>query len=394
MRKCKIKILRVITRLNVGGPAIHVSLLTGAMSEGAFETKLVAGNVSGHEGDMEYLARAYGVSPVYVKEMTREISPLKDLAALFKIFKIIRGYRPDIVHTHTAKAGALGRVAAIVAGVPVIVHTFHGNVFDGYFSGIKARVFIWVERALALFTKAVVVVSENQRKDIVEKYGITSYAKCRPIKLGFDLKAFLESGPNADMRAMFGLSPDDVLVGIAGRLTAIKNHRMFIDAACRVIEQCPAEYSGRVKFIIIGDGELRSEISEYAASKKSIAGSVFFTGWQKDMSRVYGSLDIVALTSINEGTPVSIIEAMASGRPVVSTDVGGIRDIPGLRELDCLVAPGDVEGMAGRIMKLATSRAVREETGARGRALVRGVYSGERLVADITALYGELCGML
>lgn len=380
------KIVRIISRLNVGGPAIHTVLLTEALNRSGYTDILVCGSVSTSEGDMGYFAREKNVAPYVVPELKRDISFRDDLKALNALRKLIRQERPDIVHTHAAKAGALGRLAAILCGVPVKIHTFHGHVFDGYFSPLKARVFLLIERFLALFTTRVITVSEAVRGEIVDKLKVAGRDKCVVVPLGLELERFERcAARKGEFRRDLGVSDGTLLVGIVGRLVPIKNHRMFLDAALTVLEQVPA---GSMKFVVIGDGELRQHLEGYARSLR-IQGSVIFTGWRSDLVPVYADLDIVALTSLNEGTPVSIIEAMAAARPVVSTKVGGVGDVIAEGESGYLVPSGDVQIFAEKILALAGNRTLRERLGLRGRAAAVKKYSKDRLVRDIEALYKE-----
>lgn len=384
----KIKILRIIARLNIGGPAIHTVLLTKELNDDFFESVLLCGPVSKEEGDMGYIADHYGVKPVYIRSLRRKINPFFDIMALYRIMRYIKMFRPDIVHTHTAKAGMLGRLAAILSRVPVRAHTFHGNVFRGYFSKRMTSFFVWVERALARFTHAIVAISPSQKKDFVERYRITNPDKCRIIKLGFDIGQFLQKDEKGDVfRKRFTVGEDDILVGIVGRLVPIKNHRMFINAAEYAIKHADAGLRNRIKFVIVGDGECRRELEAYVKFKK-LESSLFFAGWARNTKEVYAGLDIACITSINEGTPVSLIEAMAASKPVVSTDVGGVRDALGTCGI--MVRSGDHRAMALEILSLARSPEERRNLGSRGREWARETYGKERLVSELRELYHAL----
>ncbi|MDD5680537.1 MAG: glycosyltransferase family 4 protein [Candidatus Omnitrophica bacterium] len=386
MTRKRPKVLRIIARLNVGGPAIHTILLTQALNNDRFESILATGRVGAGEKEMDYLARAKGVAPLIIPELERSINPVKDLLALLKICSIIRREKPDIVHTHTAKAGALGRAAAIMAGVPVRIHTFHGNIFEGYFNGFSAWAFLSIERFLAFFSRYIVVVSETQKEEIVKKYKIAGPEKVKVVPLGLELGVFSSVGQRkGKLRAELGVGSDCVLIGIIGRLVPVKNHRMFLDACKKLFDMAP----GRdIKCVVIGDGEEKGRIREYAEGS-GIGDRIAFIGWKEDMADVYADLDIVALTSLNEGTPVALIEALASGKPVVSTDVGGVRDVVEDGINGRLAASGDVQGFARHLFELAQDPAKRDEFGKNGRRKVLQKYSKERLVKDIEALYEE-----
>lgn len=382
-----IKVLRIITRLNIGGPAIHAILLSSSLNDGGvYKNVLVTGCVSESEGDMADFARAKGVDPIVIPDLVREMSVKKDLKAFRDIYRLIKKERPDIVHTHMAKAGALGRLAAIFAGVPVKVHTFHGHVFDGYFNPVKAKIFVLIEKFLALFTDKVIMVSERVKDDIVKRLKVVSDSKSVVIPLGLELDRFAAcESEKGSFRKLLGVSSDTLLVGIIGRLVPIKNHRMFLEAAAGIKD---SPLWPRVKFVVVGDGEMRDQLEEYA-EKLGIKDKLIFTGWIEDLVPVYADLDVVALTSLNEGTPVSLIEAMASGRAVVSTDVGGVADLVKDGYNGLLVKIDDVEDFSFKLLRLLENQNMRTEFGIRGRELVREKYSKSRLVKDIKNLYEE-----
>ena len=332
----KIKVVRVIARLNIGGPAIHTILLTEGLNKEKFDSLLICGTIAQDEGDMLYYARARNVVPYIIPELRRELNPLNDVIAFLKIYKLIRRENPDIIHTHTAKAGTLGRLAGIFYNLLAarrikLIHTFHGHVFEGYFGRFKTRLFIFIERFLACFSSRIITVSLAVKEELVS-LRISGSDKIKVIPLGLELDRFLglplSRLPIQGMRdpASSGKEASRCLnIGIVGRLVPIKNHRLFLEGAVKVIRDNPAL---DLRFKIIGDGELRAELEEFA-QKLNLGSVVEFNGWQKDLSEVYANLDIVCLTSINEGTPVSLIEAMASGKAVAATDAGGVKDLVG-----------------------------------------------------------------
>lgn len=383
MKKDKKKIIRIIARLNIGGPAINAILLSEAFNNGLFSTHLVVGQPEPAEGDMGYLAREKNINPEYLPGLTRKIG-FHDLKAFFKLFKLIKKEKPDIVHTHTAKAGALGRLAAFFAGVPVRVHTFHGHVFDGYFSPLKAKLFIMIEKVLGLFTTKTIVVSDRVWKEIVEDFKIVPPKKCVVIKLGFELNKFLESSKHQGyLRKRINVDNDTMLVGIVGRLVPIKNHEMFFDVASELLKDSEMP---KVKFVVIGDGEMAEHLKDYVA-KKGLENAVIFCSWIKNIEKAYADLDIVTLTSLNEGTPVSLIEAMASGKPVISTDVGGVRDIVREGYNGLLAKSEDVKEFSDKLKDLINDGEKRIELGANGRIFASNTYNKERLVSDMENLY-------
>ena len=407
------KILRIIARLNVGGPARNAVLLAGLR-----ETVLVCGDVGKSEGDMMYLAREKGIEPVIVPELGRELSFWDDWRAFWKIYGIICRERPDIVHTHTAKAGTLGRLAGVLYRIMdsrfprtslcsvrgargndravILVHTFHGHVFRGYFGKVKTWFFIWVEKMLSLFTDRIITVSESLKKELVEEFKIASENKFSVVELGFELDELLG--------LPFKENSGVINIGIVGRLVPIKNHRMLLRSVKKLIAHSSPNQSanadstgqawliGKVKFVIIGDGELRRELENYAR-ELGIEEIVEFKGWVKDVAEIYRDLDIVVLTSLNEGTPVSIIEAMAAGRSVVATNVGGVADIVEDGKSGYLIESGDGEGFANRLADLIKDPDKRKRFGGRGREIVRDRFSKDRLIRDMERVYGEITSL-
>ena len=387
MQNSKTKILRIIARLNIGGPAIHTILLTEGLDKIRFESLLVAGVVSEGEGDMSYFASECGVKPIVIPGLGRKISWKDDLTALYKLFRLIKTEKPEILHTHTAKAGTLGRVAAILSGVPHIFHTFHGHVLHSYFGKFKTKIFILIERLLARFTDKIVVVSPLQYRELCHQIKVAPPEKFAIIPLGFDLTQFLNSEVHrGKLRRELHISDDTLLVGIVGRLTAIKNHALFLRSAARVLKKVE-----NVRFLIVGDGELAVELKELV-NKLQIQDKVIFLGWRDDMPVIYADLDLVALTSLNEGTPVSLIEAMASAKAVVATEVGGVPDIVFNGQTGILVPSGDEEKLSKAIVDLLGDAEKRRNLGERGREFVKGKFTKERLFADMARLYESLVG--
>ena len=393
----KIKILRIIARLNIGGPAIHTVILTEGLRNPDFESILACGKPEKDEGDMSYYALRKGVKPVFIPELRREINLSDDITALIKIYKIIKASAPDILHTHTAKAGALGRLAAVLYNCPrffrkrvILIHTFHGHIFDGYFSKARTRLFIFIERLLALFTDKIITVSSSVRDELIG-LRISRKDKIEVIPLGLELERFLRIPVND--RA-------PVNIGIIGRLVPIKNHLLFLNAAARIISGNP---DTPLRFKVIGDGELRGPLERHAQNT-GIGRYVDFLGWQEDLPGLYSGLDMVALASINEGTPVSLIEAMASARIVVATDVGGVRDLmgrdtgkgikdaPGVRVMERgIIAPsGDADSFAAALMFIARDDSLRSDIEEAARGFVKESFAKERLISDIKNLYTRL----
>jgi glycosyltransferase involved in cell wall biosynthesis len=404
------KVVRIIARLNVGGPARHVVWLSAGMKQNGYDTLLVSGVVPPGEDDMAYVAAEANVSPLIVPEMSREISP-RDAITIWKLFRLLLREKPDLVHTHTAKAGSVGRVAgfmyrwltpATLIGRPRpcrFVHTYHGHVFHSYYGPAKTRFFLTVERMLArLVTDRIVVITEQQRQEINGSFRVGKAAQFAVIPLGIDLTVY-DDWPNrrAAFRHEYNVAPDEILVGIVGRLTEIKNHRMFLEAASLFKKN----HRSKVKFVIVGDGHLRPQLEE-EVDGLALRGDVWFVGSRQDPENFYPALDVLALTSLNEGTPLSLIEGMANARPVVATAVGGVVDLLGakvrqdagqafaIHERGLSVSSGDADGFSQALAFLISNQALRREVGDRGRAFVAQNYDRERLIADVSALYAQL----
>jgi len=375
------EVVRIIARLNIGGPAIHTVLATSRIAP-RFETLLVTGVPGELEGDMRYYARDRGVTPVEIHELGREISMWDDLRALVKLVTLLRRVKPAIVHTHTAKAGTLGRVAAILAGVPIRVHTFHGHVFEGYFPRWKSSLFLQLERLLARFTSRLLTVSEGQRRELVERFRVARDEHFSVIPLGLDLEHLVDCEQHrGELRAELGFDASTKLVGIVGRLVPIKNHSLFLQMAKRVADP-------KMTFLIVGGGEKESALRGEAEAL-GLTDCVRFLGWRKDLDRIYADLDAVALTSRNEGTPVALIEAMSAGVPVVATAVGGVGDVLRDGARGELVGPPFSPEALADALKRALAPASRERARQQRRQIAEE-YGAERLCRDLEALYTRL----
>ncbi|MDR1322934.1 MAG: glycosyltransferase family 4 protein [Candidatus Margulisbacteria bacterium] len=373
------KILRIISRLNIGGPAIHVTNLNYYLDKNyGYDSRLIYGSLAPGEGSMEYLARAKKLKTIILPELGREINWRKDLKTLWQLYKILKREKPDIVHTHTAKAGAVGRLAAKLAGVKKIYHTFHGHVFHSYFGKFKTKAFIFLEKILARLTTKIIAISAKQKAELIS-YGVAKPDQITVIRLGFELNK-LQPVPNY-WRRKYKLSPSTILVGIVGRLTAVKNHEYFLEIAREVCWQ-----NDNVRFIIIGDGELREQLT-VSAKLKNLDSKVFFAGFSTDARKIYSDLDLVALTSRNEGTPVTLIEAMACGKPVVSTNVGGVADIIDNNRTGYLAPQDQPEVFAQKLLRLCRSKTLRKNIGRHARKKILKLYDVKRLVEDIDHLY-------
>jgi glycosyltransferase involved in cell wall biosynthesis len=373
-------VMRVITRLNIGGPARQAILLSHALVARGYAPHLVWGTVAADEGELT-LPRE--IPNTHLALLRRELRPADDVRALWELRRLMRERRPQIVHTHMAKAGALGRLATRRTGVPVVIHTFHGHVLEGYFPGWKSRAFLATERGLARISDALVAVSPAIRDELLD-LGIGRPDQWRVIPVGLDLHDLLTLDVDrVRARQALGLPQTGSVVGIVGRLVPIKDHVTFLDAAARI-----AHDRSDVTFVVVGGGELRSELEVRA--RHLLGDRCRFLGWVMDLTTLYAALDLVVLASRNEGTPVALIEAGAAGKPVVATRVGGVADVVQDGKTGLLVPPGDPAAVAAGISALlddpARARALGEA--ARGEANAR--FTIERLADDLTRLYGEL----
>jgi len=376
------RILRVIARMNVGGPAIHATLLLNGLDPTRYQSMLATGRPEPGEGNYLDL---YGIdlgSVVEIPELGREPHLWRDWVAYRRLVRLIREFQPHIVHTHTAKAGLLGRLAAWRCGVPVIVHTFHGHVFKGYFSRSKEAVFVFLERLLARATTRLVAVNATVRDEVLHR-GVGRPSQFEVVALGFDLARFTASSARrGELRAELGLGADTPFVGIIARLAPIKAHDVFVAMAAIVLRSFPDAV-----FAVVGDGERRAEV-EADVKARGLERSFRFLGWRADLDRVYADLDVVVLTSRNEGSPVALIEAMAASRPVVATRAGGVAELVG--DAGLLADVDDAAAVAAGVTRLLADRAFAAELGRQGRGRVVSAYSASRLIADIDALYGRL----
>jgi glycosyltransferase involved in cell wall biosynthesis len=401
-RTKKLKILRIVSRLNIGGPTLNVKYLTEGLDSEIFETKLISGTISPNEGDMGYITRFKDDIKINVPELQREINFIKDMIALQKILKIVFNYRPDIIHSHTSKAGTIARCAAALFNLfstekTIVVHTYHGHVLEGYFSDLKSKLVVIIEKLLARITDAIIAISQTQKWELTEKYRLASAGKVHTINLGFDLSRFLDIRCKGKLRSTFEVKDRTLLIGIVGRLAPIKNHRLFLDSAKLIKERNPDK---SIQYAIVGDGELKEHLKAHAQAI-GIEKNVIFYGWEKEIEKIYADLDILVLTSNNEGTPVSIIESMAASVPVVTTGVGGIKDLLGrietraqtkddfsICERGILCSKGNANAIANGIQYLIESD--NQDLINKAREYVFENYSEKRLIERIEYLYKNL----
>ncbi|MSO96585.1 MAG: glycosyltransferase family 1 protein [Thermoleophilia bacterium] len=382
-----IRVLRVIARLNVGGPSLHVSYLSEGLAERGYSTTLAAGTISEGEASMAFIAEERGIEIESIPELQRELAPLKDAAAVRRLRTIIRRERPHILHTHTAKAGTVGRAAARIAGdarPPVVVHTFHGHMLKGEFDPVRTRAFRAVERNLARTTDVLVAVSPEVRDELVE-VGVAPASQFAVVRLGIELSERMAGASDgASLRASLGIPPDRFCVGWVARMSAVKQPEDVLRTVRKLRDR-----GIDAALILIGDGPEREQLEERAKELGLVEG-VHFVGFQNDVGPWLHAFDVLLLTSRSEGTPVSAIETLASGRPVVATDVGGTRDVVNDGVSGFLVPFGDVSAAADRLERLARDPALRARMGAAGQAVALSSYGVPRLVGDIDRLYRAL----
>ena len=386
-----VKILRIIARLNVGGPARHVTLLNAGLEARGHRTILIHGPVDTGEASLEQLAIDRRIPLINVRHMGRRISILSDARAFTTLVRTIFRESPDVVHTHTAKAGTLGRAAALLFNATrerrrrcLVVHTYHGHVLDGYFHPIANWMIRLTERRLAAITDRVVTISPSQRRDIVERFAVASDRQTTVIPLGIDLETLLDVGAHTpDFRDRLGAGPNDIIVGYAGRMVPIKDLPTLLRGFALALGHNPG-----LRLMLAGGGPLRPDLEQLTAELQ-MASRTHLLGWTDDLPGLYATMDMCALSSLNEGTPVAAIEAMAAGKPVVATRVGGVSDVVEDGVTGLLVAAHSPEQVAEAILRLASDAALRRRMGEAGRQRAAERYPHTRLVHDVEQLYLE-----
>lgn len=391
-----IKIIRIINRFNLGGPTYNVAYLSKYMSDD-FETLLVGGAKDESEESSDFIVKNLGIEPIIIPQMRRSINPFNDISAYIEIKKLIKQHKPDIVHTHASKAGTLGRLAAFSCGVPVVVHTFHGHVFHSYFGKFKTAVYKTIERYLAKRSTAIIAISEKQKHELGVIHKICSPEKITVVPLGFDLQKFQDNQieKRKSFRSQYQISDNEIAITIIGRLVPIKNHELFLKA----IAYLQKNSSKKIRAFIVGDGESRSEIESKATelgidfcnalTDRDKISTLTFTSWRKDVDVVCAGSDIICLTSHNEGTPVSLIEAQAANKPIVSTNVGGIENVVS-NQTTLLSEAGDTEKFCSNLLLLVNDDILREKMGQKGWELMKENFHYTRLVKDVKKLYDNL----
>jgi len=386
-----VRVLRIISRLNVGGPARQAVILNARLQKRGFDTLLVHGTLGPGEASFDHLVARYRIPAQRIPALGRRFHPLDDIRAFLELWKVMRDFNPDIVHTHTAKAGALGRLAAALHNALgpsdariIIVHTFHGHVLEGYFNPIGTRLARVAERLLSWMTDCTIAISDLQRNDLVDRFRVSDRSRTVVVPLGLELGDLLALTPQAREREHADAGYQDAfVVGYVGRLVPIKNLPLLVDAI-RIVKQ---DVAG-VRLVITGDGGERVRLEKHAHAA-GIADVVSITGWREDLVGIYAPLDVVALTSKNEGTPVALIEAMAAGVPVVATAVGGVPDVIADGETGLLTSQ-TAPAVAAALLAIERDRAGAAGRAERAREHVRAAHSDLALVDRIVALYGQL----
>ncbi len=375
------RLLILTTLLNLSGPALQAILLTAKLRDAGYDTCLMTGTKGSADDSFTAVAAHYGVEPVLIPTLSRSLNPLRFILNLWRLYQAIRAFAPDVVHTHNTTAGFLGRLAARLAGVPVVVHTLHMYPFGGYYNRLTTFWFIWLERIGAYWSDSIITLSEQLRRVLTEEYGITRKQRIIVLPAGYDLANFANTKRHKNnFRAAWHIPEDVPLVGIIGRLLPVKNHALFLEAAALVHAEMP-----QARFVIVGDGQLRQMLVQQA-KHAGLADHVIFTGWQKDVADIYSDLDMLVICSLNEGTPVPIIEALAAGCPVVATDVGGVADLLDRGTFGTIVPSGDNQQLASGILQTLRQPYAAEPA----RAAMLNRYSIERLVIDLDSLYQGL----
>ena len=385
------KVLHVITRLDRGGSAQNTLLTCLGLSD-RYEMVLVHGlSLESQMTDWEWQsvhrgieeAKDRGVKVVPISSLVRKIAPVQDLQAFFSLWRLMLQERPDIVHTHTSKTGILGRWAAKMAGVPIIVHTPHGHVFYGHFGPLVSRFFLAIERLMASITDRMVALSEGERTDYI-RFSVSSPDKIVTIHSGVEIDRYMKAEVNVEeKRRSLGLNPNGLVVGTVGWLLPIKGPIHLLNAMAHIWRNHP-----EIRLVFVGKGELEGKLRA-EASRMGVSERVTFLGWRDDIPEIMQILDIFVLPSLNEGMGRVLVEAMAAGRPVVASKVGGIPDLVEHKKNGFLVGPGDVNGTSLAIKRLLIDREMRDEMGRMGRAMAQN-FTVKGMVEKIDALYSSL----
>ena len=378
----KIRVLHIITRLDAGGSATNTLETVRRLDPARFEVDLISGRTVDPSGQVEAFIARYGIRCLFIDDLLRDLHPLKDLKAFVRLFLEIRRGRYDIVHTHSSKAGIIGRWAARLAGVTYVVHTPHGHVFYGYFSRFTTGIFIMLERMTALLTDKLIELTQKGVDEHVA-LGIGTKAQWSVVPSGIDLDVFK---PNEEARVRirqeFGIADDEVLVMSVGRLEPVKGHRYLVDALPCVLKQCP-----HARFMFIGDGQERAAL-ERQAHELGVQNRIIFTGTRHDVAACLNGADIFSLASLNEGMGRAVVEAMSCGKPVVLSRVGGMADLIDHGKEGFFCPPNDSVALAQALVTLAMDKPKRDMMSAHAVQRAQQGFSIETMVRKLEDIYG------
>ena len=380
------RVTHVITRLIVGGAQENtVASVLGLRRKSGVEVDLISGLTTGAEGSLE--SKFAGAPEIFslVPELVRPVHPLKDILALRRLEQIFRTQKPDIVHTHSGKAGILGRLAARRAGVPVIIHTIHGPSFGAFQNGLSNFLFTAAERRAAQATDHFIVVADAMTTQYLAA-GIGRPRQYTKVFSGFPLEPFLAAKNDPALRAKLGLQPDDFVVGTIARLVKLKGHDDLFAVAPELIRRCP-----QMKFLLVGDGEYRARFENFARSL-GLERHFVFTGLVPpgEVPALVGIMNALVHLSLREGLPRALPQALATAKPVIAYDCDGAREVCLDHQTGFLLRPGDLEGLKSRLLQLANDAPLRETFGRHGQNFVRQNFSVEGMVDGIYALYQKL----
>lgn len=391
------KIVRILNRFVIGGPVLNITYLSKLLSD-EFESLMIVGENEEGEKEATHLKNQYDLNIIKIKEMGRSVNPYNDYIAYKKIKGIIQSYKPDIVHTHAAKSGLLGRLAAAHCKVPVILHTFHGHVFHSYFNKLQTDIIIRTERWLAKKSTGIIAISGQQKNELANMYKICPAEKIQILPLGLDTNKFHQdtTAMRTEFRNKYMLADEEIAVGIIGRIVPIKNHSYFIKIAAHAIKQSQK----KLRFFIIGDGSeaiknsLEAEIKNLDLTycyfpDNPLKATFTFTSWIIDIEKAYAGLDIVMITSLNEGTPVSLMEAQVSGKPVLSTLVGGVPDVVINNETGYCIEKNNFNEYVQKLLLLAEDGALRKKMGEKGKEFIENNFSVQQLISKTRGYFRE-----
>jgi glycosyltransferase involved in cell wall biosynthesis len=382
------KVLLIVNRFNIGGLVLNVALLEKYLKP-EFETMLIGGVPDKEESDCLYMLEALGVKATVIESLQRKISFANDRKAYKKIIAIIKEYQPDIVHTHASKAGALGRIAAKKCNVPIILHTFHGHVFHSYFGKTKTFVYKNIERWLSKKSTGIIAISEQQKKELSTIHKICKPEKTHVIPYGFELDKFGENfhEKRTRIRTQYNIDENEVAIAIIGRLVPIKDHSFFLE----VIQKMLSNENLPIKVFIVGNGSEWNPIqTEVERINLNFGNKILMTSWITDIPIFNAGMDIIALTSKNEGTPMSIIEAQATGVATISTNVGGVADVMLENESGFIIPKGDVDLYCEKLAFLIKNKEIREKMSQNGKNFVQNKFGYKTLIKNTSDYYMQL----